>query len=202
MCNTVEELKGVIDDDGRLDRYLDGMKGNNEDEETFENPIGDAGTEIIDKGLSYWDNKSNCDSDEDNGDPISSYDDLFGFNDDEPQPPLIALFNGNGVDFGSPDHTMNDVGMVGHDSGHSTSQLMEIPIENEVSKEQLAPMVSEQVVGLTETHVMEADDNENVTIDIQPLGEKAESELVRDEGNGSNLKPVQIESVNIDGTAE
>ena len=73
MCNTVEELKGAIDDDGSLDRYLDGMKGNNEDVETFENPIGDAGTEIIEKGLLYWENKSNSDSDEDNGNPISSY---------------------------------------------------------------------------------------------------------------------------------
>ncbi len=47
LYNTVEELKEVIEDNGRLDRYLNGMKGNNEDEETFDNPIGDAGTAFI-----------------------------------------------------------------------------------------------------------------------------------------------------------
>ena len=102
---------------------------------------------------------------------------------------------------------MDDAGMVRNDNLDSKSQSMQIQIGNEDSNVQSAEMVSEQVGGLTEMNVMEAEDNGDVKfkatmIDIQPVGEKTESQLVPAEENSSNLKPVAMESVGIDGTAE
>jgi hypothetical protein len=150
--------------------------------------------------VSYWDNESYSDSEADNDDPVSSYDDLFGFNDDEPEHPLDE----HGVDFGSPNCRMDEAGMVGHDDVDSKLQLTQIQIGNEDSKVQSAEMVSELVGGLTETDSMKAADNGDVklqatAIDLQAVGELTESQLVTAEEYNSNLNPVAMESVGIDG---
>jgi hypothetical protein len=174
LCQTIEELKKVLEDDDHLDRYLNGMKGDHNDEETNDNTLGDTDTALIKKGLSYWDNNSYSDSESDNDDPVSSYDNLFGFYDDEPDHPSDALFDENGIDFGSPVCGMAEVGMVGTDDVDSKLQSAPIQVEHEDSKLQSAQIVSEQVCGLTETDSRTADDGdvkfEAATIDFQPIG--------------------------------
>ena len=182
LCNTVDELKGVIDDDGRLDRYLDGMKGDKDDDELFDNAIVDGGTELIQKGLSYWETESQSDSDDDNSNPISSYEELFGFNDEEPMTSDDCLVD-NQVNVESPNHTINAAGTdqhrghdstleeteqhrghlmtvetndaltIGNDVGNFLFEEKEFHIDNERPDEESTEMVSELVIGgVTDTN--------------------------------------------------
>jgi hypothetical protein len=134
LCNTVEELKKELCDDGHLDRYLNGMKVNHNDEETNDNSLGDTDTALIQKGLSYWDNGSFSDLASGNDDPVSNYDDLFGFNDGEDDHPLEALFDENGIEFGLSVCGMAEAGMVRTDNVHSKLESASIQVGNEDSK--------------------------------------------------------------------
>ena len=95
----------------------------------------------------------------------------------------------------TPTHTINDAAMVGNNGGNLLSEEMEHHIENERPDEELTPMVSELVLGITDTNVMNGDHNDHITVNKQPVREQAESELVRDEGNGLNLQFVAINPV-------
>ena len=195
----------MLDDDGCLDRYLNGMKGEHNDKENNYNTLGNTNTALIQKGILYWENESLSDTESDNDDTVSNYDNLFGFNDAATDQQSDALFDGNGVKFGSPICGMAEAGMVGTEDGDSKLQSMLIIVGNVHSKLQSAPIVSEPVCGFMETESQTADDGdlklEAATIDFQPIGGLTEAQSVTAEEYNSNLKHIATESVDIDGRA-
>ena len=82
LCNTIDELKEVIDDNGHLEHFLSDLHGYNEDDHQLgELPsVNDIG--LIRKGLLYWDSKSLSDNNEDVN-LVCNYDDLFDMGDEE-----------------------------------------------------------------------------------------------------------------------